>query len=128
MTARSEGQIVLMIALCLPALILALVLCVDGGNAYLGRRIIQNAADAGALAGAGVVCCNHAGDAQDVALSYARRNGADADVDVGEDSVDVLASLTRHTVFAGLWGWHDLTVSAQAAAGCGADGNVALTR
>lgn len=59
-TARDErrGQIVVVFALSLVALILAVGLVIDGGNAWSQRRIAQNAADFAALAGTKVVAAS----------------------------------------------------------------------
>ena len=55
--------------------ILALVL--DGGNAYAAKRQAQNAADAGALAGATAMCkYDDATLGRDTAIEYATKNGA----------------------------------------------------
>jgi Flp pilus assembly protein TadG len=49
---REQGQSIVVIALLIVGLVAMLGLVIDGGNAYLQRRRMQNAADAGALAGA----------------------------------------------------------------------------
>ena len=50
--ASETGQSIVVIALMMVGLIAMLGLVIDGGNVYLQRRRMQNAADAGALAGA----------------------------------------------------------------------------
>ena len=55
---RAKGQIVVVFALSLVALILAVGLVIDGGNAWSQRRITQNAADFAALAGTKIVAAN----------------------------------------------------------------------
>ena len=47
---RDSGQIVVLVALFLVALTAMAALVLDGGNLYLVRRRMQNAADSGALA------------------------------------------------------------------------------
>ncbi len=47
---REEGQSVIMVAFVLVVLIALVALVVDVGNAYAQRRVVQNAADAAALA------------------------------------------------------------------------------
>src|SRR5258708_25668801 len=77
--ARSErGQSAVMVALLLVALVGMLALALDGGNAFFKRREAQNAADAGALAGAREWCnTQNATSAANRALEYAvTRNGA----------------------------------------------------
>jgi uncharacterized membrane protein len=50
-----SGQFLVMLAVMLLALLAMLALVLDGGTLYLRRREAQNAADAGALAGARAV-------------------------------------------------------------------------
>jgi len=52
---RSQGQLVVVFALSLVAIILAVGLVIDGGNAWSQRRIAQNAADFAAVAGTKIV-------------------------------------------------------------------------
>src|SRR4051812_507919 len=49
---RESGQILVVFALALFALVALLALVLDGGNVYVQRRTAVTAADAGALAGA----------------------------------------------------------------------------
>ncbi len=49
---REDGQSLVIVALGMVAFIAILALVIDGGNAYAAKRQAQNAADAGALAGA----------------------------------------------------------------------------
>lgn len=82
---RQDGQSLILIALLMVAMIAFAGLVIDGGNAYAMRRRAQNAADAGALAGAqelgGRYVCNAGGSAlDDTAIAkrineYAERNG-----------------------------------------------------
>lgn len=50
--AREHGQTLVVVAVMIVGLIAILALVIDGGNVYAERRRLQNAADAGALAGA----------------------------------------------------------------------------
>jgi Flp pilus assembly protein TadG len=82
---RSErGQVVIIMALAIVVLLLAAGLAIDGGMLLFGRRTMQNAADAAALAGtrelAGAICDFEAADVTDAAvhsavLDLAGRNG-----------------------------------------------------
>jgi Flp pilus assembly protein TadG len=54
-TWREQGQVLLMFALFLSVLLGALGMAIDLGMAFAERRTMQNAADAGALAGAKIV-------------------------------------------------------------------------
>jgi hypothetical protein len=49
---REEGQVLVIVVVAIIALLAFVALAVDGGLAYVDRRSAQNAADAGALAGA----------------------------------------------------------------------------
>ena len=60
---QAKGQIIVVFALSLVALMLAVGLVIDGGNAWSQRRITQNAADFAAVAGTKIVAAN-AGTAQ----------------------------------------------------------------
>lgn len=74
-----EGQTLVWVALTLVVLLGAAALAIDFGNAYFAKRRMQNAADAGALAGAGELCLGKdPDDANSMAEEYAvARNGAD---------------------------------------------------
>jgi Flp pilus assembly protein TadG len=52
MLKREEGQSLLIVAGALVLLVAFLALVVDAGNAYVQRRKVQNAMDAGSRAGA----------------------------------------------------------------------------
>ncbi|HET7090926.1 MAG TPA: pilus assembly protein TadG-related protein [Anaerolineae bacterium] len=54
-TERENGQAIVIIALAMIGLLAFAALAVDGGNSFKERRVAQNAADAGALAGARTV-------------------------------------------------------------------------
>lgn len=51
----SRGQIIVVAALALVAIIAGVSLVIEGGNAYAQQRVVQNAADAGANGGAAVL-------------------------------------------------------------------------
>jgi len=140
--ARS-GQVLVLVAVVLIGLVALLALVLDGGNLYLQRRRVQNAADSASLAGAYRV----AEDASDSTVSatvteYAvTRNGAGSasavylpsGTQVGTGSippattaVSVTVTQTVSTFFAGAVGLSQITVAGQAAAefqtlgsGCG---------
>lgn len=56
MTARSEGQAIVLIALAMVALLAFAALAIDGGELYLLKRKAQNAADAGVIAAVYELC------------------------------------------------------------------------
>jgi hypothetical protein len=120
--SKRRGQVLVLVALSLLVLILFVALAVDVGNFYAQRRRMQNAADAGALAGAQELCFGDPDDAGEAAYSYAvTRNGAQtADIQVHEAvSVTVIAGRAVPTIFAGVIGLQEVQVSAEAAALCG---------
>lgn len=125
---RDGGQVLIMLAVMAVVLFGFVALAVDGGHLYGGRRRMQNAADAAAYAGAREICFGGHPDfgsahaaAEAVALDYAiARNGADtATVQFLDDyTVDVVASQTLNTFFAGVIGISTASVRAEAAAMC----------
>jgi hypothetical protein len=126
---RQRGQILVQVALMVVVLFAFVALALDGGQIYGGRRRMQNAADAGALAGAREICFGGYATpeewetpAKEAALNYAvDRNKADAaTVEILNDyTVTVVASQTLGTFFAGVIGINDVVVQAEAAAACG---------
>ena len=116
-----EGQTLVIVALALFALIALVAVAIDGGNLMAERRKMQNAADAGALAGAHEICFGSPGQAEAVARDYAiTNNGADqADVSIVDSlTVHVTATRTVETYFAGIIGFRTVNVAAEAAAMC----------
>ena len=118
-----KGQSIVVIALLFLAFAGMLALVLDGGSAYAARRRAQNAADAGALAGATYMCeyLDQAGGVNR-AVQYAVSNGA-------VNPPEVFASLTNNTVivtatvqtdsfFAGVIGVPQLAPRAVAEAQC----------
>jgi hypothetical protein len=118
-----RGQSLVLIALVIFALIALLALVLDGGMAYAQRRAAQNAADAGALAGANIYCST--GDENEAlvkAVEYAGYNnaleehGTTASFDNGAIRVD--AQIEYDTFFANIFGYDSMNVGATASAGC----------
>ncbi|MHB0858203.1 MAG: pilus assembly protein TadG-related protein [Anaerolineae bacterium] len=117
-----SGQILVIVALGMVVLLGFLALAVDVGMGYQGRRNMQNAADAGALAGAQALCRGET-EAQAIAAAEAARarNGGSgpAPAIVSSWTVSVTAEMTRGTFFAGVLGVDELPANANAAAQCG---------
>jgi hypothetical protein len=116
------GQVLIQVAILVGVLFAFLALALDGGHYYAERRRMQNAADAGALAGARELCFGEPSNAEAAAEDYAiNRNDAQwATVDVaGGVTVNVVAGETMDTFFAGLIGIETAEVQAEAAATCG---------
>lgn len=126
---KPEGQVLVIVALSLVALVAVVALAVDVGNIYAERRKMQNAADAGALAGAYEIC--HGDDSESAIIAKAQQYTVDQNGAMGADikvhvldsgdpiSVTVVATETAKTFFAGLIGWREVDISAEAAAVCG---------
>jgi hypothetical protein len=114
----------IMVAIALVVLLGFVGLAIDVGHLYGERRRMQNAADAGALAGAREICFGDPSQAEARAREYAiARNGAqDAAVSFldGGWTVDVIATETADTFLAGLFGLSEADVRAEAAAACAA--------
>jgi len=95
-------------------------LAIDFGNVYAHRRHMQNAADAGALAGAHALCFGEPSSAWTQAYQYATtQNGAEgAQVIIESNVVTVTAMVTTNTYLAGIVGLRSVFVPATAAAAC----------
>ncbi|MCX7670175.1 MAG: Tad domain-containing protein [Anaerolineae bacterium] len=119
------GQTMAYVALALITLLAMVALAVDVGLAYSARRHMQNAADAGALAGAQALCRGEGADgARAAAQRYAVANNAQtANVTVTQvgrgGSVTVVARNPVNTYFAGVVGLRQVNVVADAQAVCG---------
>ncbi|NLG49995.1 MAG: hypothetical protein GX552_07795 [Chloroflexi bacterium] len=117
---QETGAALVQTALLLVVLLLFVGLAVDVGSLYAVRRHMQNAADAGALAGARAICFS--GDPIAAATDYAQnRNGADTTLVEVIDGyqVRVVATRAATTYFMGLAGLDTIDVSAEATAACG---------
>lgn len=127
------GNTLITVAISLIALFAMLALVIDLGLAYAERRKMQNAADAGALAG-GAVLVSGGSDAQIEATvqQYTSENGAQTfqafytpsgqQVGTGYKPADatgvqVVAEVTFPTIFAGLVGLNTINVQATAEGG-----------
>jgi len=124
MTYREEGQTLVQVALAMVALLAFLALAIDVGHIYAERRCMQNAADAGALAGAREICLSPPAYGRDwyaAAWDYAvsRNDAQTADITRQGWTVTVVARETIDTFFAGIIGIPTVNVSAVAAAACG---------
>ena len=118
-----KGQVLVIMALLAIALIGMLALVLDGGTAYTSRRKAQNAADAGALAGADALCRTFdADEAETVALDYAfNRNKATSAIafaDLSTQTVQVTATVEVDSLFAGIFGTDKTVARARARSGC----------
>lgn len=122
-----RGQTMIQLALMLVVLLGLAALAIDLGSGYLERRRMQNAADAGALAGAYSLCKAEPVDvAKAKAVEYMKKNGVKAadiaagDVTISGGEVSVVAKANVATSLAGPLGFTPLNVGATSAATCGA--------
>jgi hypothetical protein len=118
-----RGQTLVIFVLGLFAFVALLALVLDGGNAYAAKRQAQNAADAGALAGATYMCRYKDEDGGiSTAEEYAVLNGAvnppDVFASLSAGSVVVTATVQKDTFFAGLIGFPQVSPVAIAEARC----------
>jgi len=124
---KSDGQALIQVALAMMFLLLIVSVAVDVGHLYAERRRMQNAADAGALAGARELCLLKGQQAaENAAQTYATtKNGADdADVSFPADGkgwwVKVVANESADLFLGGVVGFPSADVNAEATAACGA--------
>ena len=131
---QEQGQIIVIVAIAMFALIAMAALILDGGGIMVNRRAAQNAADAGALAGAEVMCRLGYYDeglvdaavqkytvVDNNASSYTKNfpapNASEYEgLKVG--ALQVTAVVSSDSFFARIFGQDTLTASATATAGC----------
>ena len=92
-----EGQSLVLLVILLLGMLAILALVLDGGNLFGKRRLAQNAADAGALAGARTLCyTDDETQAEYQANQYAASNLLNSanQIDIGERRVTVTSTLT----------------------------------
>lgn len=120
---KRSGQTLVLVALLMVVLLGFVALAIDVGNIYSVRRHMQNAADAGALAGAREICFGNPSQWEVKAREYAiTRNGAGAASVFERPSywrVKVTARTTAQTFVAGIVGLDTVDVPAVAVAACG---------
>lgn len=124
------GQVIPLVVLMMIAIIAMVALILDGGSIMSNRRTAQAAADAGALAGAKQLCMGASdATAKLVAENYAiEKNKATTAVatpiQVSKDGktfvsgINVQASVSNGSFFAGILGIDSLLAKAEAEAGC----------
>lgn len=121
---NERGQSIILVAVAIVALVAFVAIAVDGARLYVMRRQMQNAADAGALAGAYQLCsacstCPKTQLAKNGAVRFALLNEAqDVTVSIRKNTVWVTARVTFPTYFAGMLKVSELSVEARAAAEC----------
>lgn len=118
---REDGQSIIVVTLALFVLIALAALAIDVGSTYADRRQMQNAADAGALAGARELCLRSSADvAKAKAIQYmTANNAATTAATVSGNVVNTTAGKTASTPLASALGWSTINVDASAGAACG---------
>jgi len=118
--SRERGQMLVIVALMMVTLLAFLALLIDAGHIYVQRRLAQNAADAGALAGVRALAYGGGvAEAQGEAAKYVENNGASltgVNVDIGGRTVTVNASRNAQAYFASILGMSSFVVHATATA------------
>lgn len=119
-----HGQTLILVALAMVVLLLFVGLAVDVGVWYGQRRKMQNAADAGALAGAWELCRpSTEGAAATKALEFAQLNGANpalTEVSASASTGTVVVTATTDAdLYLSRLAITDFTIPAVAAAQCG---------
>ncbi len=75
LVSDKSGQMTVMFAFSLPAMVGIGALAVDGGQMYVARNIMQNASDAGARAGTAILAAGGTqGEAEAEAVNFASKN------------------------------------------------------
>lgn len=118
-----KGQSLVLVAILAFVFLAMLAIVLDGAYGYFQRRLAQNAADAGALAGADALCSEGiwTAEIEAIAEDYATvENHADTAeaTEAGERKVRVDASITFNTFFGRILGTEEITAVADATAGC----------
>ena len=116
-----KGQVLPILVVGLIIVITMTALILDGGSIMVNRRRAQNAADAGALAGAHDLCLNKAANiVTATALDYAtsKNNASSAYVEIDGKVITVTTEIHQNSFFARIFNQTQLTSSAVAAAGC----------
>lgn len=129
---RERGQVLVLVALGLVAIMAIVVLTVDGGQLFSEKRSAQNAADNAALAAAYAICDE--ANPSTAALASAVTNGYNNDVTTntvilnnppvsgdhtGDDEYsEAIIDSHRSTYFAQLFGISDLPVTVRAVSRC----------
>jgi hypothetical protein len=123
---KEIAQVIPLVVISLGVLIMMVALLLDGGALMLNRRTAQNAADAGALAGARELCMGNGKNAAiAAAINYAvTENGAtSATAEVSYDKVKngeviVTVQWEQGSFFARIFNKNTLSSGAVAGAGC----------
>ncbi len=124
---NEHGQVLIQFAIMFMAVLAFVALAIEAGNVYSERRLLQNAADASALAAARDLCLNRSeATALNSARTYLARNGMSSvdislsDISIEDNRVTVTAQRPAETLLARILGWNEVNVGATARSACGA--------
>lgn len=129
---RERAQIIPIVVIGVLVMVMLAAVLVDGGSLLSNRRSAQAAADAGALAGAKLLCTGNTQEnrnlARGAAQSYVTTNQAILDGEPTFSTVNISGHpvagitiktrVTNNSFFAGIFGENILLAGAQATAGC----------
>jgi hypothetical protein len=118
---KQEGQVLVQVAMLMVVFLAFMALAIDIGNILTERRRMQNAADAGALAGAWEICFGNPGLAESTAQRYAidENHAQVADVSIDGGRVTVYAREAADLYLARVFGINTAQINAVAVAACG---------
>lgn len=123
---NEHGQVLIQFAIMFMAVLAFVALAIEAGNVYSERRLLQNAADASALAAARDLCLNRSeATALNSARTYLARNGMSSvdislsDISIEDNRVTVTAQRPAETLLARILGWNEVNVGATARSACG---------
>jgi hypothetical protein len=122
LTGRTRnGQVLVQVAMLMVVFFAFMAIAIDVGHILNERRHMQNAADAGALAGAWEICFGDPAQAEATAQEYAidRNDAQVADVTIAEGRVTVYAREAADLYLARLFGIDTADINAMAVAACG---------
>ncbi len=116
-----HGQNLVIFAVLLVVMVGLAGLVIDGGFSLSKRREAQNAADAGALAGAAILCQGGTeSDSEAMAIDYAvnKNNAKSAEADAVGETITVTTVIPHETFLMRILGTNVVTTTAIASAGC----------
>jgi hypothetical protein len=118
---RRDGQVLVQVAMLMLVFFVFLAIAIDVGHILTERRRMQNAADAGALAGAWEICFGDPARAVPTAQEYTidRNHAQVADVSIAGGRVTVYAREATDLYVARLFGIPTADINARAVAACG---------
>jgi hypothetical protein len=100
---KEKGQVIVLLAIMAVTILAFILFLVAGGMVMINRRQAQAAADAGALAGARMLCEKNP-DAASIAVAYAmQNNAASADASIAGNNVTVNATANRGSGLIGIF-------------------------